>query len=59
MQEDVINMIRCHLRVRRLLTGTYLVMVCAFEATALFNPSIVESPDQDGPPQGGTRAGCC
>lgn len=52
-------MIRCHLRVRRLLAGTYLVMVCAFEATALFNPSIVESPDQDGPPQGGTRAGCC
>lgn len=34
---------------RRLLIG----------ATTLFNPSIVEAPDQDGLPQGATRAGCC
>jgi len=59
MREGVINMIRCHLQVRRILTETYLTMVYAIEATALFNPSIVEAPDQDGRPQGATRAGCC
>ncbi len=40
---------------RRLLIGAYFTMEYAIESAALFNPSIVEAPQQDGVPQGGKR----
>ena len=39
----------------RLLIGTYFTMEYAIEAAALFNPSIVPAPEQDGLPPGSTR----
>lgn len=40
---------------RRLLAGSYFTMEYAFQASALFNPSIVAHPDQSGLPQGSLR----
>jgi len=42
-------------RKHSLLIGAYFTMEYAVEAAALFNPSIVPSPDQDGLPAGSTR----
>jgi predicted GH43/DUF377 family glycosyl hydrolase len=42
-------------RERRLLIGAYFTMEYSIEAAALFNPSIVEHPDQAGAPRGGLR----
>jgi len=40
---------------RRLLAGAYLTMEYAIDSAALFNPSIVPHPDQDGVPSGALR----
>ncbi|CAN5739483.1 glycoside hydrolase family 130 protein [soil metagenome] len=40
---------------RRLLIGSYFTNEYSFESAALFNPSIVEHPDQTGAPEGGKR----
>lgn len=40
---------------RRLLIGAYFTMEYAIESAALFNPSIVPHPNQDGVPAGGLR----
>ncbi|MEO0586512.1 MAG: glycoside hydrolase family 130 protein [Planctomycetota bacterium] len=40
---------------RRLLLGAYFTMEYAIEAAALFNPSMVEHPDQSSAPKGGVR----
>lgn len=42
-------------RVQRQLVGAYFFQENSFEAAALFNPSIVEHPDQTGAPEGGRR----
>jgi predicted GH43/DUF377 family glycosyl hydrolase len=41
--------------VQRQLIGAYFLNEYSFEASALFNPSIVPHPDQSGAPQGGLR----
>lgn len=41
--------------VQRQLIGAYFVHEYSFEASALFNPSIVSHPDQSGAPPGGRR----
>jgi predicted GH43/DUF377 family glycosyl hydrolase len=43
---------------RRLLIGGLFLQEYAFEAAALFNPSIVPAPDQAGAPEGGLRFIC-
>jgi predicted GH43/DUF377 family glycosyl hydrolase len=40
---------------QRCLLGAYFLHEYSFEASALFNPSIVRHPDQTGTPQGGCR----
>ena len=40
---------------QRQLVGAYFLHEYSFEASALFNPSIVRHPDQTGAPQGGIR----
>jgi predicted GH43/DUF377 family glycosyl hydrolase len=40
---------------QRLLVGAYFMLEYSFEATALFNPSIVPHFDQSGAPEGGRR----
>ena len=40
---------------RRMLIGSYFTMEYSIESAALFNPSIVPHPDQDGLPDGSTR----
>ena len=40
---------------QRRLVGAYFLHEYSFEAAALFNPSIVASPDQSGAPEGGRR----
>ncbi|WP_225767691.1 glycoside hydrolase family 130 protein [Inquilinus sp. Marseille-Q2685] len=40
---------------QRQLVGAYFLLEYAFEAAALFNPSIVLHPDQSGAPEGGCR----
>jgi predicted GH43/DUF377 family glycosyl hydrolase len=40
---------------QRRLVGAYFLLEYAFEAAALFNPSIVPHPDQSGAPEGGRR----
>ena len=40
---------------QRQLVGAYFVHEYSFEASALFNPSIVLHPDQSGAPEGGCR----
>ena len=42
-------------RSQRQLVGAYFLHEYAFEAAALFNPSIVSHPDQSGAPEGGRR----
>ncbi|MGB8365704.1 MAG: glycoside hydrolase family 130 protein [Rhizomicrobium sp.] len=42
-------------KTQRQLIGAYFLHEYSFEAAALFNPSIVRSPDQDGAPEGGCR----
>jgi predicted GH43/DUF377 family glycosyl hydrolase len=41
--------------VERQLIGAYFLHEYSFEASALFNPSIVRHPDQSGAPKGGSR----
>ena len=41
--------------VQRQLVGAYFLHEYSFEASALFNPSIVPHPDQSGTPEGGLR----
>ncbi|MFG1464776.1 glycoside hydrolase family 130 protein [Xanthobacter sp. DSM 24535] len=41
--------------VQRRLVGAYFLHEYSFEASALFNPSIVAHPDQSGAPEGGRR----
>ena len=40
---------------QRRLIGAYFLHEYSFEASALFNPSIVRHPDQSGAPEGGCR----
>ncbi|CAO3425416.1 glycoside hydrolase family 130 protein [Azospirillum doebereinerae] len=42
-------------RAQRQLVGAYFLHEYSFEASALFNPSIVAHPDQSGAPEGGRR----
>ena len=42
-------------KVQRQLVGAYFLNEYSFEASALFNPSIVRHPDQSGAPTGGCR----
>jgi predicted GH43/DUF377 family glycosyl hydrolase len=42
-------------KIQRQLIGAYFLNEYSFEASALFNPSIVPHPDQSGAPQGGLR----
>jgi predicted GH43/DUF377 family glycosyl hydrolase len=42
-------------KVQRQLVGAYFLHEYSFEASALFNPSIVSHPDQSGAPEGGRR----
>jgi hypothetical protein len=42
-------------KVQRQLIGAYFLNEYSFEASALFNPSIVRHPDQSGAPKGGLR----
>jgi predicted GH43/DUF377 family glycosyl hydrolase len=42
-------------KVQRQLIGAYFMHEYSFEASALFNPSIVSHPDQSGAPDGGRR----
>jgi predicted GH43/DUF377 family glycosyl hydrolase len=42
-------------KTQRQLVGAYFLNEYSFEASALFNPSIVSHPDQSGAPQGGCR----
>jgi predicted GH43/DUF377 family glycosyl hydrolase len=42
-------------KIQRQLVGAYFLHEYSFEASALFNPSIVPHPDQSGAPQGGRR----
>ncbi len=44
-----------HSRTRRLLIGAYFTHEYSVEAAALFNPSVVECPDQSGLPEGALR----
>ncbi len=42
-------------KTQRQLIGAYFLSEYSFEASALFNPSIVPHPDQSGAPNGGSR----
>ena len=42
-------------KTQRYLVGAYFLHEYSFEASALFNPSIVRHPDQSGAPEGGCR----
>jgi predicted GH43/DUF377 family glycosyl hydrolase len=42
-------------KVQRQLVGAYFLHEYSFEASALFNPSIISHPDQSGAPEGGRR----
>lgn len=42
-------------KMQRRLVGAYFLHEYSFEASALFNPSIVSHPDQSGAPEGGRR----
>jgi len=46
-------------KIQRQLVGAYFLHEYSFEASALFNPSIVSHPDQSGAPQGGSRFMLC
>jgi hypothetical protein len=43
------------MRAQRYLVGAYFLHEYSFEASALFNPSIVRHPDQSGAAAGGCR----
>jgi hypothetical protein len=42
-------------KIQRQLIGAYFLSEYSYEASALFNPSIVSHPDQSGAPKGGLR----
>jgi predicted GH43/DUF377 family glycosyl hydrolase len=53
--EDVFAPHAVFTNVQRQLIGAYFMHEYSFEASALFNPSIVSHPDQSGAPEGGRR----
>jgi len=53
--EDAFATHRVFSRAQRQLVGAYFLSEYSFEASALFNPSIVPHPDQSDAPNGGTR----
>lgn len=53
--EDAFSIHVLFTETQRRLVGAYFLLEYAFEAAALFNPSIVPHPDQSGAPEGGRR----
>src|SRR3984957_3898816 len=53
--EDALASHTVFTRLQRQLVGAYFLHEYSFEASALFNPSIVAHPDQTGAPDGGCR----
>lgn len=53
--EDAFTAHATFTKIQRQLVGAYFVHEYSFEASALFNPSIVAHPDQSGAPAGGRR----
>jgi predicted GH43/DUF377 family glycosyl hydrolase len=53
--EDALTSHTVFTRLQRQLVGAYFLHEYSFEASALFNPSIVAHPDQTGAPDGGCR----
>ena len=53
--EDAFSPHEVFTQTQRQLVGAYFLHEYSFEASALFNPSIVSHPDQSGAPQGGRR----
>jgi predicted GH43/DUF377 family glycosyl hydrolase len=53
--EEALNPHAVFTRMQRQLIGAYFLHEYSFEASALFNPSIVAHPDQSGAPAGGLR----
>jgi predicted GH43/DUF377 family glycosyl hydrolase len=53
--EDALASHTLFTRLQRQLVGAYFLHEYSFEASALFNPSIVAHPDQTGAPDGGSR----
>ena len=53
--EDALASHAAFTKVQRQLVGAYFLHEYSFEASALFNPSIVSHPDQSGAPEGGRR----
>jgi predicted GH43/DUF377 family glycosyl hydrolase len=53
--EDALTSHNLFSKVQRQLVGAYFLHEYSFEASALFNPSIVAHPDQTGTPDGGRR----
>jgi len=53
--EDAFSTHAAFTRMQRQLVGAYFMHEYSFEASALFNPSIVAHPDQSGAPEGGRR----
>jgi predicted GH43/DUF377 family glycosyl hydrolase len=53
--EDAFSAHASFTETQRRLVGAYFLLEYAFEAAALFNPSIVPHPDQSGAPEGGRR----
>ncbi len=52
--EEALRPCRVH-KIQRQLIGAYFLNEYSFEASALFNPSIVPHPDQSAAPKGGLR----
>jgi len=53
--EDALSPHTSFTQIQRQLLGAYFLHEYSFEAAALFNPSIVDHPDQSSAPQGGRR----
>ena len=53
--EDAFSSHAAFTKTQRQLVGAYFLHEYSFEASALFNPSIVSHPDQSGAPEGGRR----
>ena len=53
--EDAFSPHEVFTKTQRQLVGAYFLHEYSFEASALFNPSIVSHPDQSGAPEGGRR----
>src|SRR3546814_111174 len=53
--EDAFDTHASFSKMQRQLVGAYFMHEYSFEASALFNPSIVSHPDQSGAPEGGRR----